>query len=112
MRYCVLYLADHEILLNKNKSRTAFALTIQVCALISHLYVQSFIAGGLIIKILKRTAQFEEKDMLGGPPASQSQKLNVPKKTKLFVDQTMRERESAVCKSTIYIYNNWFYCHM
>ncbi|KAK2150691.1 hypothetical protein LSH36_395g02065 [Paralvinella palmiformis] len=52
--------------------------------------------GGLIIKILKRTAKFEEKDMIGGPPASQNQKLNVPKKTQLFVDQTLRERENAV----------------
>ena len=54
--------------------------------------------GGLVIRILKRTANFEEKDLSAGPPASQSQKLNVPKKTKLFVDQTMRERENAVCE--------------
>ncbi|XP_074644382.1 BBSome complex member BBS1-like [Tubulanus polymorphus] len=52
--------------------------------------------GGLIVKILKRTATFEEKDICSGPPVSQSIKLNVPKKTKLFVDQTMRERENAV----------------
>ncbi|XP_064623947.1 Bardet-Biedl syndrome 1 protein homolog isoform X2 [Lineus longissimus] len=52
--------------------------------------------GGLIVKILKRTANFEEKDMAAGPPAAQSVKLNIPKKTKLFVDQTMRERENSV----------------
>ncbi|ELT99525.1 hypothetical protein CAPTEDRAFT_108485, partial [Capitella teleta] len=52
--------------------------------------------GGLVIRILKRTAKFEEKDISAGPPSSQNQKLNVPKKTKLFVDQTMRERENAV----------------
>ncbi|KAL5009299.1 hypothetical protein ScPMuIL_014880 [Solemya velum] len=52
--------------------------------------------GGLIIKMLKRNATFEEKDFAPGPPASQNIKLNVPKKTKLFVDQTMRERENAV----------------
>lgn len=52
--------------------------------------------GGLIIKILKRNAQFEEKDLSGGPPIAQNIKLNVPKKTKLFVDQTLRERENAV----------------
>ena len=55
------------------------------------------IGGGLIIKMLKRTAVLEEKDVAAGPPAAQSSKLNVPKKTKLFVDQTMREREHAVC---------------
>jgi len=52
--------------------------------------------GGQIVKILKRTATFEEKDAAAGPPPSQNQKLNVPKKTKLFVDQTMRERENSV----------------
>ncbi|XP_031552961.1 Bardet-Biedl syndrome 1 protein-like [Actinia tenebrosa] len=52
--------------------------------------------GGLYVKILKRTATFEGKDLTPGPPPAQSVKLNVPKKTKLFVDQTLRERESAV----------------
>ena len=51
--------------------------------------------GGLSIKILKRTANFEGKDLTPGPPLAQSQKLNVPRKTKLFVDQALRERESA-----------------
>lgn len=55
----------------------------------------------MLIKILKRTATFEERDLSGGPPAAQNVKLNVPKKTKLFVDQTLRERENAVSK-----YNN------
>ena len=50
-----------------------------------------------MVKILKRTARFEIKDKEGQTPAS-SVKLNIPKKTKLFVDQTMRERENAVCK--------------
>ncbi|PIK35231.1 hypothetical protein BSL78_27943, partial [Apostichopus japonicus] len=52
--------------------------------------------GGLSIKILKRNAVFEDKDLARGPPAAQNQKLNVPKKTKVFVDQTMRERENGV----------------
>lgn len=52
--------------------------------------------GGLLVKILKRTAVFEEKDTSPGPPVAQSIKLNVPKKTKLYVDQTLRERENAV----------------
>ncbi|XP_062892243.1 Bardet-Biedl syndrome 1 protein [Mobula hypostoma] len=52
--------------------------------------------GGLIVKILKRTAVFEDKDTSPGPPLAQSIKLNVPKKTKLYVDQTLRERETAV----------------
>jgi len=45
--------------------------------------------------MLKRTAQFDQKSStVGGPPAAQSIKLDVPKKTKLFLDQTIRERES------------------
>lgn len=39
---------------------------------------------------------FDDKDSISGPPIAQSIRLNVPKKTKLYVDQTMRERENAV----------------
>jgi len=49
----------------------------------------------LIVKILKRTAKLEEKDNLVGPPEAQSKKLDIPKKTKLYVDQTTRERDNA-----------------
>lgn len=52
--------------------------------------------GGLIVKILKRTAALEDRDSTPGPPPAQSVRLNVPKKTKLYVDQTLRERENAV----------------
>ncbi|KAM6897060.1 BBSome complex member BBS1 [Xenentodon cancila] len=51
-------------------------------------------AGGLMVKILKRTAVFDERDSTPGPPPAQSIRLNVPKKTKLYVDQTLREREN------------------
>ncbi|KAM9302244.1 BBSome complex member BBS1 [Gastrophryne carolinensis] len=58
--------------------------------------------GGLLIKILKRTAQFEDKDTSAGPPTGQSIKLHVPKKTKLYVDQTLRERENAVAMHRVF----------
>ncbi|KAM9773056.1 Bardet-Biedl syndrome 1 protein isoform X3 [Syngnathus typhle] len=51
--------------------------------------------GGLMVKILKRTAEFRDRDSAPGPPAAQSVRLDVPKKTKLYVDQTLRERESS-----------------
>ena len=60
--------------------------------------VMSTKRGGLLVKILKRNAAFEDKELVRGPPASQGQRLNVPKKTKVFVDQTMREREHGVCE--------------
>ncbi|XP_073869235.1 BBSome complex member BBS1 isoform X10 [Macaca fascicularis] len=50
--------------------------------------------GGLIIKILKRTAVFVEGGSEVGPPPAQAMKLNVPRKTRLYVDQTLREREA------------------
>ncbi|XP_060031959.1 Bardet-Biedl syndrome 1 protein [Erinaceus europaeus] len=50
--------------------------------------------GSLIIKILKRTAVFAEWGGEAGPPPAQSTKLNMPRKTRLYVDQTLREREA------------------
>uniref|UniRef100_A0ABM5F4Z0 BBSome complex member BBS1 isoform X1 n=1 Tax=Pogona vitticeps TaxID=103695 RepID=A0ABM5F4Z0_9SAUR len=58
--------------------------------------------GGLIIKIMKRTATFNKGDAVVGAPMAQSIKLNVPKKTKLYVDQTLRERESAVAMHRVF----------
>ncbi len=51
--------------------------------------------GGINVKLFKRSSKLEEKSDAPGPPAAQNQKLNVPRKTKVFVDQTMRERENA-----------------
>ncbi|XP_054846333.1 Bardet-Biedl syndrome 1 protein [Eublepharis macularius] len=58
--------------------------------------------GGLIIKILKRTAVFDRGDASTGVPTAQSIKLNVPKKTKLYVDQTLRERECSVAMYQVF----------
>ncbi|KAG8294266.1 hypothetical protein J6590_106829, partial [Homalodisca vitripennis] len=50
--------------------------------------------GALSVKLLKRTAQFGSGER---QPTSQDKphniKLLVPKKSKLFVEQTLRERE-------------------
>lgn len=57
--------------------------------------------GSLIVKILKRTAQFQmmnDQDKYGTTVNSSTTKLVIPKKTKLFVDQTMREREQFLCE--------------
>jgi Bardet-Biedl syndrome 1 protein len=62
-----------------------------------------FIAGGhLLVKILKRTAQFTAQSSGTGMVPPQQIKMLVPKKTKLFMEQTLRERENAVGKSWIY----------
>lgn len=55
--------------------------------------------GSLTINILKRTAKFYPKEIpsdLLSMSSSAHQSLNIPKKTKLFVDQTMRERDESV----------------
>uniref|UniRef100_A0A6A7G4S6 Bardet-Biedl syndrome 1 protein-like n=1 Tax=Hirondellea gigas TaxID=1518452 RepID=A0A6A7G4S6_9CRUS len=57
--------------------------------------------GGLMVKILRRKARFVVDDMLGSGPTS-AHRLNVPKKTKLFVDQTMRERENSVLMHRVF----------
>lgn len=54
------------------------------------------------MKILKRTAQFTAQSSGTGMVPPQQIKMLVPKKTKLFMEQTLRERENAVGKSWIY----------
>lgn len=69
--------------------------------------------GALTVKILKRTAKFiakeyeEEGKVSTGSTAG---KLIVPKKTKLFVDQTMREREQYLGKC-LFVFVYLFSCH-
>ena len=54
------------------------------------------------MKILKRTAQFIAQSSGTGMVPPQQIKMLVPKKTKLFMEQTLRERENAVGKSSIF----------
>ena len=60
------------------------------------------IGGTLNMKILKRTAHFEDLETATAPLANKNLKLNVPKKTKLFVDQTLRERENCVLMHRVF----------
>nr|XP_002125520.1 Bardet-Biedl syndrome 1 protein homolog [Ciona intestinalis] len=50
-------------------------------------------SGALNVHILKRTAEYSEQSGNQGQLNPQKTKLNIPKKTQLFVDQTVRERE-------------------
>ncbi|KAF0718135.1 Aste57867_1873 [Aphanomyces stellatus] len=51
--------------------------------------------GALTLKILQRNADLEASATAAGPPPEQDIPLNVPKKTKLYVEQTQRERDHA-----------------
>ncbi|EGT57560.1 hypothetical protein CAEBREN_25891 [Caenorhabditis brenneri] len=48
--------------------------------------------GTIAVQIFRRTAQFEKQDYNYVPP-SHALKLAIPKKTKIFIDQTQRELE-------------------
>eukprot|EP00455_Lapot_gusevi_P029644 TRINITY_DN3175_c0_g1_i7.p1 TRINITY_DN3175_c0_g1~~TRINITY_DN3175_c0_g1_i7.p1 ORF type:complete len:595 (+),score=101.41 TRINITY_DN3175_c0_g1_i7:67-1851(+) len=51
--------------------------------------------GALDIKILGRHANLDVSDVPPGPPPEQDIPLNIPKKTRLYVEQTEREREQS-----------------
>merc|ERR1719409_724606 len=58
--------------------------------------VLSLKSGALMVKILQRNANLEVSSAAPGPPPEQDTPLDVPKKTKLYVEQTSREREQAI----------------
>ncbi|CAI4227570.1 unnamed protein product [Auanema sp. JU1783] len=51
--------------------------------------------GGILVKLFRRVATFKEQQDVNPHPMSHNIKLNIPKKTKVFIDQTLREREHA-----------------
>jgi Bardet-Biedl syndrome 1 protein len=51
--------------------------------------------GAITVKMWKRTADVDQANIAAGPPPEQDVPLNIPKKTKVYVDQTQREREQA-----------------
>lgn len=61
------------------------------------LFVLCGTEGSLIVKILKRTADFkiETVDFHSRNRDNSTGNLQIPKKTKVFVEQTIRERENA-----------------
>jgi len=58
--------------------------------------VLSFKSGALNVRILQRNANLDVSSVTPGPPPEQDIPLDVPKKTKLYVEQTSREREQAI----------------
>ena len=64
-----------------------------------HCLVANHDDGGLMVHILRRTASFAAAS--DEPDPKDLQALPIPKKTKLFVEQTVREREGAKGKKLI-----------
>lgn len=50
-------------------------------------------SGGIFVKILQRQCNLNTSSIKPGPPIEQDIPLNVPKKTKLFLELVNRERE-------------------
>ena len=63
-----------------------------------------------MVKILRRTANFRQGGGLDSPSDEESLRMNIPKKTKVFVDQTMRERDNSVgtkiCRNPIFFFKS------
>ena len=53
-------------------------------------------SGGLHAKVLSRQANLNGTSLRPGPPIEQDIPLNVPKKTKLFLELTQREKDQGV----------------
>lgn len=51
--------------------------------------------GGIHVKILQRQANLSMSSIKPGPPPEQDIPLNVPKKTKLFLELQQREQEQS-----------------
>ncbi|CAD6184612.1 unnamed protein product [Caenorhabditis auriculariae] len=49
--------------------------------------------GSVCVRMFRRKANFDEKRDLNPHPATHTLKLAIPKKTKLFIDQSVRERD-------------------
>lgn len=62
------------------------------CTYVSLTYLSD---GGLLVKLFRRKASLDERIDLAAPPKAYNIKLNIPKKSKIFIDQTVRERDNA-----------------
>jgi len=59
-------------------------------------------SGSLTVKMLQRKANLENDGGTAGPPPEQDVPLSIPKKTKLYVEQTQRERAQATSMHRIF----------
>lgn len=59
-----------------------------------HIFIcMFFIGGGISVKIFRRTAILDEANAYN-PKLQTLKSIQVPKKSKLFVEQSLREREN------------------
>ena len=68
--------------------------------------------GSLLVKILKRTADFSAESVLKACPkdtlvTEPKETLKIPKKSSIFIEQTAREKQNAKCE---FKYFQYFWC--
>ncbi|KAF8368037.1 bbs-1 [Pristionchus pacificus] len=59
-------------------------------------------SGGIIVKLFRRTAQLTDMAEIHAPKLAHNYKLNIPRRTKLYQDQTQRERDNPVHMHQMY----------
>lgn len=96
---------EHVLVLVTNSKFLTSELKFVNCLLTCFILID----GSLLIKILKRTAEFsqpfESGIKLTDEPTSMS--VAIPKKTKIFLEQTVRERENATSIHNIFQAELW-----
>lgn len=70
---------------------------------------RTFTDGSLYIKILKRTAEFSKALETGDKTTDEPSNMSfaIPKKTKIFIEQTVREKENASAIHNIFQSELW-----
>ena len=101
---CVLALANGEVRVYNDKALVStFDIKDEVTGLRygkfgreDNALILALKSGALSVKMLPRNVDLEKSKMHAGPPPEQDIPLTVPKKTKLYIEQTQRERDQAV----------------
>jgi Bardet-Biedl syndrome 1 protein len=101
---CVLALANGEVRVYNDKALVStFDIKDEVTGLRygkfgreDNTLILALKSGALSVKMLPRNVDLEKSKMNAGPPPEQDIPLTVPKKTKLYIEQTQRERDQAV----------------
>ncbi|CRK95130.1 CLUMA_CG008608, isoform A [Clunio marinus] len=101
---CLLQIDQTIVVLN-----TVLAMTFGKLGLEDHVLVLVTNNGSLLIKILKRTAEFSEPLSVESKTTEDSTNMTVaiPKKTKIFIEQTIREKENASAIHNIFQSELW-----
>eukprot|EP00736_Rhodelphis_marinus_P010114 Rmarinus@m.24802 len=103
-RALIVSLANGEIRIYNEKHLVSQVQVNDVCTAMrfgrysreDYALILAFRTGALSVKMFPRTVNLESTSAATGPPPEQDIPLSIPKKTKLYVEQTQRELSEAV----------------